>query len=35
VQTQPAVLAPALKVVLAGTVSVMTTPVALWLPTLE
>ena len=27
-QTQPAVLAPALKVVLAGTVSVSTTPVA-------
>ena len=34
-QLQPAVLAPALKTVWAGTVSVTTTPVALWLPTLE
>src|ERR1041385_3166096 len=32
VQLQPAVLAPALKVVFAGTVSVSTTPVAPWLP---
>ena len=33
-QTQPAVLAPALKVVSAGTVSVISTPVAPWSPTL-
>ena len=33
-QTQPAVLAPALKVELAGTVSVITTPVAPRLPPL-
>ena len=32
--TQPAVLAPALKVVFAGTVSVSTTPVAPRLPAL-
>ena len=32
-QTQPAVLAPGLKVVLAGTVSVSDTPVAPWVPT--
>src|SRR5438105_3321911 len=35
VQDQPAVLAAALKVVLVGTVSVSTTPVAPRLPTLE
>ena len=33
-QTQPAVLAPTLKVVSAGTVSVISTPVASWSPTL-
>ena len=32
--THPAVLAPALKVVSAGTVSVISTPVASWSPTL-
>jgi hypothetical protein len=32
-QDQAPVLLPALKVVLAGTVSVMVTPVAAWLPT--
>jgi hypothetical protein len=31
-QAQPAVLAPRLNVVFAGTVSVITTPVAFWLP---
>ena len=35
VQAQPAVLAPALNVVLAGTVSVSTTPVAPWPPAFE
>ena len=33
VQTQPLVLVAATKVVLAGTVSVIVTPVASWLPT--